>query len=199
MYSVVTSMTREPASASRARQKAAEAETPDRLLLVESIARVGLSRNRHARHVKSQGQIFRARFLRLLHEIKRGGGGGTQQPMGIIHRAHERFLLIAAAMIPDRTCGQQLLIERVAAFKAFGRHAGRGAHGICRRLRKWDVERAILASQKPGGGECLQLFALGVVIALADVDERRHGIVQRPARPQMTAPMCGAATLCGGA
>ena len=59
---------------------------------------------------------------------------------------------------------------------AGGRTARRGV------VREGNVERPVLAAEKAGGGERLQLLAFAEIEPLADIDERRHRRVARPER-----------------
>jgi hypothetical protein len=60
----------------------------------------------------------------------------------------------------------------------------RRPHALRRRLGEWDVEGAILAAQEPGGREGLQFLAFTDIEALADVDESRHGRIDRAKSPR---------------
>jgi len=53
------------------------------------------------------------------------GGGGTEQPVGVVHRAEERILLVIASVLANGAGGKELLIEVVAVFEPPRRHAGR--------------------------------------------------------------------------
>ena len=54
--------------------------------------------------------------------------------------------------------------------------------------------------RKPAVMKGLELFPFADIKPLADVDERRHRRIQRPQGPgDHGRPMCGAATVCGGA
>lgn len=62
-----------------------------------------------------------------------------------------------------------------------------------------DIERAVLAAKEPGGGECLELFDLGMPLQpLADVDEWWDRRVPRSSNLGDPRAEMGAATVCGG-
>ena len=85
-------------------------------------------------------------------------------------------------MRADRAGLQQLLVERIAVLEPPGRHPRRRADGVDRRLREGDVERAIFAAEEAGGGERFQFLPFTQIKPLADVDERRHRVVEGPQR-----------------
>ena len=102
--------------------------------------------------------------------------------MRVVVGAHQRVLLIRAAVLPDRARLHQLPVERVAILEASGRHAARRPHAVRGLIRERDAERPVFAAEKAGRRERLQLLAFADVDALADVDERRHRRIERPER-----------------
>ena len=128
------------------------------------------------------GDVFADILQRLERQVEGLGRRRTEQAIGIVQRAQQRIFLVAAAVLADRAGGQQLLVEPLAALEPAGRHAARRAHALGRLVRERDVEGPILAAQEAGGVEGLELLAFAHVEALADVDERRHGRVQRAER-----------------
>src|SRR5205814_2047717 len=100
--------------------------------------------------------------------------------MRIVHRAQQRLALIRASMLPDRTGVEQPVVKLVAILESPRRHARWRAHRIRRLAGEWNVEGAILASEKAGRRERLDLFSFADIEALPDVDERGDGGVQGP-------------------
>ena len=118
----------------------------------------------------------------LKRQVERLGRRRGQQPVRVVERAQERFLLIVATGKADRALANEFFERLVAVGKARLAHAGRRPNGVQRVIRIGDVERPVLAAKEAGRVERLKFLALANIEPLADVDERRHRRVARPKR-----------------
>src|SRR5688572_13225473 len=99
--------------------------------------------------------------------------------MSIVERTQQRFFLVIATVFTDRTRGEDFFVKLVPILEAPRRHATRRTNRVRGLLRERNVERAVFAAQKTGGGERLEFLAFAVVEALADIDEGRHRRIER--------------------
>ena len=121
-------------------------------------------------------------FLRLLRQVESVALGRVQQPIGVIHRADHRLLMVVARQAGEGPLVDELAIGLFAAGEPFAGHAFGGSHGGHRIERIGDVERAVFAAEEAGGRERLELLDFPVTFQpLADVDERRDRRVSRTA------------------
>ena len=102
--------------------------------------------------------------------------------MRIVQRPQQRFLLIIAALLSDRTLRQEFLVKLVSILKSRRTHSRRRPDRRGGLLREGNVERSVFAAQKPRGRERFEFLALAEVEPLPDVDKGGHGRVQRPQR-----------------
>ncbi len=178
MYSVVTSMKRAPTSA---RRRASRQPRPKRPTICCSYfapkrSRRGVGTSVRARSLGtylrtcSIGSIDRSNALRRRR---------AEQAMGVVVGAQQRLLLIRAAVL-GRSGSRSISFcrTRCDSRSVPGDHAAWRTHAVRGLLGKRDVERPVLAAEKTGGGERLQLLGFADVHALADVDERGHGRIR---------------------
>ena len=126
--------------------------------------------------------------LRFERQVKRFRRRGTEQPVRILQRPSQRFLLIVAAELSDRAGIGDLLIRFEPRLKPFHAHPLRRADGVHRLFGIRQQKRSEFAPQKSGRVKRLQLFAFARVKSLPNINERRHRRIAGAERPSNHGP-----------
>ena len=130
--------------------------------------------------IPASGRVFGDGLRRFQSQIEGLGRRRSQQAMGVVERAQQRFLLIPAAQLTHRGCLHQPTIKTVPILEAGRAHPLRRRHHILGGVGERHVERTELTAQESGRSEGLEFLALADIQTLTNIDEGRHCGVLRP-------------------
>src|SRR3954462_1208044 len=119
----------------------------------------GQTTGEQATKSEAAGVVLIVACPRFQREIERLRGRRAEQPMGIIHGAQKRVLLILTTVLTNRTLSQQPFVKRFSPFKAFRTHAARWTDAFRGIFRVGNDEWTVFAAQKPGGVKCFEFFS----------------------------------------